>query len=307
MNIILLSKRSGSSGCIQLGRSWLVSLGAGLLVLLPLLALVGGYYLGSARVAAAPDQTTAEMRAELDAYRARVEETKRTAQENMDALARRLGQLQARVIRLDALGERLVKMADLDKGEFDFDAVPAQGGPESPGEQSVSTPDFMQALQELSTQLEDRSRQLGVLESMLMTRNLQAEVMPAGRPIEHGWLSSYFGRRTDPFTGKMAYHEGMDFAGKLGSDVLAVASGVVTWAGKRSGYGNLVEINHGNGYATRYGHNKEILVKLGDTVKKGQVIAHMGSTGRSTGPHVHFEVLRNGKPVNPKRYVNAGR
>ncbi len=307
MNIILLSRRSGSSGCVSLGRPGLVALVVGFLLILPIATLLGGYYLGSTGGAPAPHETAAGMRAELDAYHEQVEEAKRTAQENMDALARRLGQLQARVIRLDAVGQRLVKMANLDNGEFDFDAAPAQGGPESGTEQSVEPPDFMQSLQELSKQLEDRSRQLGVLESVLMTRNLQAEVMPAGRPIEHGWLSSYFGRRTDPFTGKLAFHEGIDFAGKMGSDVIAVASGVVVWAGKRSGYGNLVQINHGNGYATRYGHNKEILVKVGDTVKKGQVIARMGSTGRSTGPHVHFEVLRNGRPVDPKRYVNAAR
>ena len=140
---------------------------------------------------------------------------------------------------------------------------------------------------------------------MMMNRNLQAEVMPAGRPVTHGWLSSYFGMRTDPFTGHRAFHTGLDFAGKLGSDVVAVAAGVVTYAGKRSGYGNLVEINHGNGYSTRYGHNSKILVNVGQTIKKGQVIAKMGSTGRSTGPHVHFEVLINGHAVNPKKYIQA--
>jgi murein DD-endopeptidase MepM/ murein hydrolase activator NlpD len=131
--------------------------------------------------------------------------------------------------------------------------------------------------------------------------------VPAGRPITSGWLSSYFGIRTDPFTGKKERHKGLDFAGKLGSDVVAVASGVVTWAGRRYGYGNLVEINHGNGYSTRYGHNDKITVKVGDAVKKGQIIAKMGSTGRSTGPHVHFEVLHKGKQVDPMSYIKTAR
>ena len=160
---------------------------------------------------------------------------------------------------------------------------------------------------DLSAQLEDRNKQLHVLETMMMNRNLQAEVMPAGRPVTRGWLSSYFGMRTDPFTGRLAFHSGIDFAGRLNSDIIAVAAGVVTFAGPRNGYGNLVEINHGNGYSTRYGHSRKLLVKVGDTVKKGQVIAMMGSTGRSTGPHVHFEVLKNGHTIDPKRFIQASR
>jgi len=132
---------------------------------------------------------------------------------------------------------------------------------------------------------------------------MKEEVFPEGRPIGRGWISSYYGMRTNPFTGKLQFHKGMDFASKSGSNVQAVAGGVVTWSSKRYGYGNLVEINHGNGYVTRYGHNKENLVQVGDTVKKGQSISLMGSTGRSTGPHVHFEVLKNGRQINPQRFV----
>jgi murein DD-endopeptidase MepM/ murein hydrolase activator NlpD len=145
---------------------------------------------------------------------------------------------------------------------------------------------------------------LTVLDSLLMDRSRRERVMPSGRPVGSGWLSSKFGKRTDPFTGKQEHHDGVDFAGKEGSDVVAVGDGVVSWAGKRSGYGNMVEITHGDGYVTRYGHNKEPLVEVGETVKKGQLIASMGSTGRSTGPHVHFEVLLNGKTVNPGKYIN---
>ncbi|MGW8227565.1 MAG: M23 family metallopeptidase [Gammaproteobacteria bacterium] len=280
-------------------------------IIIPATFLFTGYQLGIAHSQANPDDLTIAMQSELETQRLKVEEARRNAEENMDALALRLGNLQAHVIRLDALGERLTSMAKLDNGEFNFERPPAQGGPEDASKDSainsITVPDFLKSLDELSNQLKDRNQQLSVLEDMLMTRNLEAEVVPAGRPITRGWLSSYFGKRTDPFTGRNAHHAGIDFAGKLGSDVVAVAAGVVTYAGKRTGYGNLVEINHGKGYATRYGHNSEINIKVGETVKKGQVIAKMGSTGRSTGPHVHFEVLYNGRAVNPIKYIQASR
>ncbi len=231
------------------------------------------------------------------------------AQDSANMQARRLGQLQAQVIRLEALGQRLVKMAHLDSGEFDFENRPAQGGPASTDSHSatIGTPDLLAALDRLSRKLDDRSSQLQVLEGVLMNRSLQAEVRPEGRPIVQGWLSSRYGMRTDPFSGKRAFHAGIDFAGKEGSAVVATAAGVVTWAGNRSGYGKLVEINHGGGYATRYAHSRTILVKVGETVKKGQIVGEMGSTGRSTGPHVHFEVLLNGRTVNPSKYIQAAR
>lgn len=276
-------------------------------LLIPIAALYAGYRLGSSDAVAAA-AIASNWQEAVQQQRQAVADAKITAEENLNALALRLGQMQAHVMRLDALGQRLTRMAGLEDGEFDFDNSPAQGGPESgAATQPLAVPDFITQLDNLSQQLDDRGRQLDVLESMLMNRNLQAEVFPAGRPITSGWISSNFGMRTDPFTGKLEHHNGVDFAGKEGSDVIAVASGVVTWAGPRYGYGNLVEINHGKGYATRYGHNKEILVTVGDTVKKGHTLAHMGSTGRSTGPHVHFEVLRNGRAVNPSKYVRAAR
>jgi murein DD-endopeptidase MepM/ murein hydrolase activator NlpD len=167
--------------------------------------------------------------------------------------------------------------------------------------------DFIETLDMLTDQIERREQQLEFMESLLSNRKLRDSGMIAGRPIVKGWLSSPYGYRTDPFHGRKAWHKGVDFAGKQGSDIVAVGAGVVTWADKRSGYGNLVQINHGNGYTTRYGHNSEILVKSGDIVKKGQVIAKMGSSGRSTGAHVHFEVLKAGKSVNPLAYINRSK
>lgn len=236
---------------------------------------------------------------------AELEQVRSSARADLDALTLRIGQMQGEVLRLNALGERLVSQGDLDKAEFDFDAPPAMGGPheaEAAGK-SAGIGDVMAMLDGLDAELADREQKLSVLEALLMNRSLTERVMPSGRPIEEGWLSSRYGKRNDPFTGKQEFHKGLDFAGKEGSEVVAVGDGVVSWVGKRSGYGNMVEVTHGNGYVTRYGHNEKNLVKTGDTVKKGQQIALMGSTGRSTGPHVHFEVLRNGKTVNPAGYI----
>jgi murein DD-endopeptidase MepM/ murein hydrolase activator NlpD len=240
----------------------------------------------------------------LEEQRQQVADTKRDLQERLDALAGRVGQMNAQVIRLNALGRRLTEMAKLDKGEFNFDSPPAVGGPEGlTVGATVGSADITGMLDTLSQQLKDRERQLSVLESLISTRNLSNQIVPGGRPVVQGWISSYFGGRTDPFTGRNAFHRGLDFAGRAGSQVVAVASGVVTFSKDRFGYGRTVEINHGNGYVTRYAHNQKALVKVGDTVQKGQAIALMGSTGRSTGPHLHFEVLRNGRAVDPLRFV----
>lgn len=307
MNIVFFTKQKGRIACLHLTRWRFVLAGLGVL-LVPAVLLFGGYQLGKGAAIGAADPLTGQMQAELAEQRAAVDLARREAERNMNALSRQLGRMQARVIRLDALGRRLTKMAQLDKGEFDFDAEPAQGGPEVPTNiVTPEVPDFLHELDSLSRQLDDRGKQLSVLETMLMSRNLHDQAQPTGRPIRHGWISSYFGMRTDPFSGKREMHDGVDFAGKQGAAVVAVASGVVTWAADRYGYGNLVEITHGNGYATRYGHNDKLLVKVGDKVEKGDVLAQMGSTGRSTGPHVHFEVLKNGHPVNPSEYIQAER
>lgn len=311
MNIILVPKSGGRYNTYRFGSNLLI-LFAFVGVLITGGVLTSGYFLGKyhADLNAGPPIIVSEFKKEMLEQRQAIDEARRSASENMDALAMRLGRLQSHVIRLDALGDRLTKMADLDQGEFDFSSQPAQGGPESETHEeaiSVDMNSFTASLDSLTQQLDDRAQQLALLENLLMSRSLQDEVVPAGRPITSGWLSSHFGMRTDPFSGKQERHKGVDFAGKLGSDVVAVASGVITWAGRRYGYGNLVEINHGNGYSTRYGHNHDVSVKVGDAVKKGQVVAKMGSTGRSTGPHVHFEVLHNGKPVDPIKYITASR
>lgn len=302
MNIIILGK-DGRSRRLDLGQpvAVLVSvLLAGVLFATPAYL---GYYVAERKLAHQPLEQVQAFQAEMQEQRAAVESLREKAEENLNALSVRLGQLNAHVIRLDALGDRLTRMAGLEQGEFNFESAPPQGGPDVGADVDDSVPDVLAGLDSLTAQIDNRMQQLTVLENLLMNRNLQDQVMPAGRPITKGWLSSHFGVRTDPFTGQRRRHYGIDFAGAEGAEVITVGAGVVTYSGRRYGYGNMVEINHGNGYVTRYAHNKENLVQVGDVVKKGQVVAFMGSTGRSTGPHVHFEVLQNGKVVNPLQYI----
>ncbi len=241
--------------------------------------------------------------ARLKGQRDEVESLKAQSRLELDAVGRRLATMQARLLRMEALGERITEVAELDRGEFRFGELPAVGGPESAAEHTPTTPEFFLAMNQLDDHLRLREAELELLESMLATRKFHEDVAPAGRPVEKGWMSSGFGRRVDPISGRMAWHAGVDFAGKSGSDVVAVAAGVVVFAGSRKGFGRTIEISHGGGYVTRYGHHQDLLVSVGDLVKKGQTIGSMGSTGRSTGPHVHFEVLKDGRPVDPSRYI----
>jgi murein DD-endopeptidase MepM/ murein hydrolase activator NlpD len=193
-------------------------------------------------------------------------------------------------------------MADIDSREFNFDRDPPSGGPEEEG-RSAQIPDLSAQLAALEQRVDLRESQLSALENVILARELRQEIHPEGRPVANGFISSYFGERADPFDGRDAFHKGVDFAGTIGSSVTSVAAGVVTWAGERAGYGKLIEINHGDGFVTRYAHNERTLVTVGQTVKRGEPVALMGSTGRSTGPHVHFEVLRNGRQVDPLSFV----
>ncbi len=305
MELILIAKTAGAQGPVIIGwRGVVFSLiaSAGVAALL----VYGGFKIGQISPDPTPGISEARIEQQLAQQSGRVEGAIRNAEKNVNALALKLGEMQAHLIRLDALGERLVEMAQLDPQEFDFSQSPARGGPNNASAlESQSVPDFVASLEALAGQLNDRSPKLTALEQLLMTNRLQAEVHPTGRPVSSGYISSGFGYRTDPLSGKKAFHSGLDFAGRSGSKIIAVAAGVVISSRYRAGLGNVVELHHGNGYVTRYAHNKRNLVAVGDTVKKGQTIAMMGSSGRSTGPHVHFEVLHNGKSVNPIQYVRA--
>ena len=305
MNIILYSEERGRARQFNLRSPRLIALGAGVLLLVLGGSFVAGSMVGAQWLAGEPARQLKAWSAELGRERANLEAARLVLQQNVDALAIRVGVMNARVIRLDALGKRLTEMAKISKGEFNFDRVPPVGGREqADGGQPASAPLLTDMLDRLSRLLADREQQLGALENVILTRELRREAYPQGRPVQEGFVSSFFGSRVDPFTGYTAFHAGVDFAGEAGSRVVAVATGVVIWSGERTGYGNLVELNHGGGYVTRYAHNSANLVKLGDTVQKGQVLALIGTTGHSTGPHLHFEVLRAGSPVDPMAFID---
>jgi murein DD-endopeptidase MepM/ murein hydrolase activator NlpD len=227
------------------------------------------------------------------------------SRQGVNALATRLAELQAASTRLDALGERLAQMGQLSLDEFDFSTPAPIGGPEEYASLAATGRDEMTgAIAALGERLRRQASQLDALQFLMANRQLENDLTPTGWPVRKGWISSRYGERSDPFTGQPAQHQGLDFVGTRGTEVLSVASGVVIRAAKQGAYGNTVEIDHGNGYRTRYAHNDALIVEPGDHVTAGQVIARLGSTGRASAPHVHFEVLKNGAPINPASFVS---
>jgi len=303
MNVIILSKRDGHARHLQLHT---LALGC---VVLAVLAIVGGAFgvgmtLGHGGSGGSALGQTARWSQILAKQHEEIADLKQQMRARADAIAIQLGDMKAHVIRLDALGQRLTSMAGIKSSEFNFGHDPPQGGPEMdiPGSRP-DIADISTMLKSLQSQIDLSGSRLSALENVILSRQLGQEIHPEGRPVNSGYISSGFGERVDPFTGSGEFHEGIDFAASEGTQIRAVAAGIVTWAGPRGGYGNMVQIDHGNGYATRYGHAYKVLVHVGETVNRGDVLALVGDTGRSTGPHVHFEVLKNGHEVNPARFV----
>jgi murein DD-endopeptidase MepM/ murein hydrolase activator NlpD len=303
MNVIFLSKREGKARQLNLAHPLTLSLIAGFALVILGSAFMLGMQLGRGNHEKVVLSDTVHLGDVLSQQTQQIAELKRQLQLRVDAMAMRLGEVNAHIIRLDALGKRLTEMADIDSREFNFDRDPPRGGASEGEGVSAQIPDLSTMLAKLEKQVDLRQSQLTALENVILSRELKQEIHPEGRPVENGFISSYFGEREDPFDGQETFHKGVDFAGTKGSTVTAVAAGVVTWAGERAGFGKLIEINHGDGYVTRYGHNEKTLVSVGETVKRGDPIGLMGSTGRSTGPHVHFEVLRNGRQVDPLSFI----
>lgn len=307
MNIIVVPDSRGKGKNFSLTQGQISLLAAVLFVAVPVLVGTISFRIQALLqepAGARPPQFVADEAQRLVSERRALEAARRDAETYLNALAQRLGHLQAQMLRLNALGQRLTQMAGL-KGDFDFEERPAVGGPEEIGNAQTRVPDFLRALEELSHAIESKSVQLQRLESAMIDRKLKSEVTPTGWPVDGGWMSSGFGLRADPFTGRQTYHEGVDIANKLGSPIRAMAAGVVVHAGHKDGYGLMVEVKHDHGMSTRYAHAKELLVQVGDKIERGDDLALVGSSGRSTGPHLHFEVLQNGRPINPARFLRA--
>lgn len=267
----------------------------------------GGYWVGQTRATelVASAESISSLEAMIEGERKALEETERESLSYLDAIANRVGEMQAEILRLNALGERLVQMAGLSAEEFDFENPPPVGGPDDSLTRDIGIVDLADELKQVLGVLSDRKRKLTLLEQSIMERDLKEEATPSGLPVLSGYVTSKFGFRMHPIRKQSHFHNGIDFAGKRGSPVIAVADGLVAFSGTKSGYGRMVEIRHMDGLVTRYAHNQENLVAEGDLVKQGQTIATLGSSGSSTGPHVHFEVVKDGATVNPTSYVGA--
>ncbi len=303
MNIILVSSRFAKVRSITLNGTHLL-----LVTLLAMgLLLAAVFAVQYTLIRFHPDAMSTEMRAWLASAQTESQQKQQSyLREGLDTMAARLGQMQAQLVRLDTLGARLAKLSGIKPQEFNFDQPPAQGGPYVPAmQQNISLSSMNQQLANLSVLLNDRNDKLGALETLLMQSSLEKKQFPSVPPIMGGWHSSDFGWRIDPFTGKNAMHEGVDFMVPEGTPILASAGGIVVYSDYHPQYGNMIEVDHGNDIVTRYAHASRLLVKVGQMVRRGQEIAKVGSTGRSTGNHLHFEVRYKSLAQNPARFLQS--
>lgn len=274
-------------------------------------ALVGsllglGCLLGMGVTLAVGAAGDAMLRAEVERQQQELVKVRADAQTQVNALAARMAELQAQATRLNALGERLTRMGKLEDGEFDFNETPGMGDGDAGPVEDIPAGKVDAELQMLQQRFVDSGRQLSVLESLLFDHQLEQNAVPSRMPIRNSYVTSGFGTRADPFGRGAASHKGIDFHARVGDPVMAVADGVVRFSGVKGGYGNVVDVDHGNGYVTRYAHNSRLSVREGDLVRAGQEVAKAGSTGRSTGAHVHFEVWQDGRVMNPRKFLGEG-
>ena len=300
MQIILISDRLARARSVSLSLRHLI--GSALLALSMVLGATAGLYWLTLRYAAEVP-LPALQRLVLSAQEAEAARSRAFVQQNLNAMAVKVGEMQAQLTRLDALGERLSTLAGVK--DFRFTEAPGLGGaaPTLMPPQNLSIADFSEKLSLLSRQVENRNDMLGVLEAQLFEQAVKKKLMPTMMPVSAPYNASGFGRRVDPFTGQWAMHEGIDFLADMGSPVVAAAGGVVVFAGLHPQYGYMVDIDHGNDLVTRYAHCSKLLVREGDVVHRGRKIAESGSTGRSTGPHLHFEVRFRGVAQNPAKFL----
>lgn len=304
MNIILVSDSLAKSRSISLSQTQVLLIALG--ILLSGFVLAMATYMVTMKFAV--DLRNPYLKSLLAAlHKDELKRSEAATRDNLNALATKVGELQARILRLDAFGERLAKAVGIKPSEFRFDEKPGQGGPSPLVARDLSVAEFQQMLDEMSRILDDRGDKFGVLDSFLMDDRLARKTVPTTLPVEMGYFSSNYGYRIDPITGRNSFHTGVDLIAPTGTPVVAAAGGVVATVGFVPEYGNIVEIDHDNGLTTRYAHLSRSQVKVGDVVMKGQSIAHVGMTGRTTGPHLHFEVREKGIPLNPNKFLSLGK
>ncbi len=304
MNIILVSDSLAKSRAVTLSQTQVVLIA--LAILLAGFVLATATYLVTMRFAV--DMRNPLLRSLVATlHKDDLKRNETELKENMGALAAKVGELQARILRLDAFGARLAKAVGVKKDEFRFDDEPGQGGPLVSAGPDLSVPQLHELLDQLSGVLDDRSDKFGVLDSFIMDDRLARKTIPTTMPVGAGYYSSNYGYRIDPINGHRAFHTGVDIVANVGTPVMAAAGGVVSTSGYNSEYGNMIDVDHDNGLTSRYAHLSKRLVKVGDVVMKGQRIGLVGNTGRTTGPHLHFEVRENGIPLNPNKFLAKGR
>ena len=301
MNIILVTSRMPTAKAISIGRAHIV--GGCILLTVTVLGLAAflNYvvlrYMTETRSPIVFSLFSGVLQEEADKSQAYV-------RDNLDAMATRLGEMQAQILRLDTLGERVARLAGFKPQEFMLEQAPARGGalPQLPAG-PLSFTELARRLDFLSRQVDDRGDKLGMLDSLLTQDSARKQLLPSMLPIRSGAYNSNFGWRLDPFNGQQSFHEGIDFIAEHGTEVIAAAAGVVVASEFHAQYGNMIEVDHGNGLVTRYAHCSKRLTRVGDVVMKGAKIGEVGSTGRATGPHLHFEVRHHGIPQNPARFL----
>ena len=306
MNIILVSSATARARTLTLDwRHWTAG-SCALLVLFVGFTLIFNFV--TLRYAAATQHPWLQAIVLAD-QREEAQKSQEIVHGHLNAMALRMGDLQAQMMRLDGLGERLARIAGLKPEELQSlepGKAPGRGGATSSiPSRDFTVAEFSSLLAKLAQQVDERTDQLGVLEALLVRDSANRKFLPTLAPIVDGWFSSNFGYRVDPFTGTKSFHEGIDFPANVGTPIVAAASGKVVYAGYHAEYGKIVEIDHGNGLVSRYAHASQISVHDGDLVVRGQRLGAVGSTGRSTGPHLHFEVRLNGAPQNPARFLEA--
>lgn len=306
LNIILVAGANAPARTVTL--DWRHWAGGGAVLLVVFLVFTFAFNFLTLKWAAATQHPWVQAMVLADQREAAVRAQERV-QAQLNTMAVRLGELQAQMLRMENVGERLAKTAGLKPQELPSiqpGKVPGRGGAESSlPARNLSIEEFGQLLATLQQEMDARRDQLSVLEALLMQDSANRKFLPTLFPITDGWYSSNFGWRIDPFTGQNSMHEGIDFTAETGTAIVAAASGKVIYAEWHPAYGKMVEIDHGNGLVSRYAHSSAMFVKEGDLVVRGQKIGAVGSTGRSTGPHLHFEVRLNGVPQNPARFLQS--